>query len=481
MYLGSETNNNDQHSTSNYSSKSPVIAPRNLALNNGCRGWWCRGEWWNYNNNLTMSTSANNYQTSTSSRRSTNANRDATSSPAQLSSPLSPRLPVAPTTPSRSQASSRSKYRPTSTSTSVAMDDRFDAVTTEVPTEWGNITGETNSPNAKKDYEESITGYQNYVNEMERMLGGEVDLQVTSIRGSSDQHVGSPNVGRRLIPKQSHESGSRLGHTRGASGGGGGGGSMMSHSSSRRNLGAYASMENIRQVSGRKASIELVEHKIMEDGPSRTISLWRERVAQSGVEREDEIQPDFTGSHVHRHKPSGSTNSPKRMVDEFGRARGYSMSSLNGNRSREAPINGNGDYQRSEYMVSYKHARKGSGGSKAMYPPSELGYGSRQDGHGRTSNMASPRVQAMTNHNRSLSPQVRRSSGRSDYERSEYMITFPNTPPHSQGSSSGRQGHMVIHDNPSSPIPTRTYIPIDAADGGSMARSTGSSVETRHI
>ena len=41
--------------------------------------------------------------------------------------------------------------------------------------------------------------------------------------------------------------------------------------------------ENARQVSGKKGLIELVEQRVLEDTPARTISLWRERVAQSSV------------------------------------------------------------------------------------------------------------------------------------------------------------------------------------------------------
>ena len=56
----------------------------------------------------------------------------------------------------------------------MALDDRFDAMTTEVPTEFPSEWNEEdrNRHGVRRDYEESISGYRNYVTEMERMLGG---------------------------------------------------------------------------------------------------------------------------------------------------------------------------------------------------------------------------------------------------------------------------------------------------------------------
>ena len=59
-------------------------------------------------------------------------------------------------------------------------------------------------------------------------------------------------------------------------------GTEASEGGRRQGAASYASGENVRHVTGRRGRVELVEHKIMEDGPERTISLWRERVAQSG-------------------------------------------------------------------------------------------------------------------------------------------------------------------------------------------------------
>ena len=95
------------------------------------------------------------------------------------------------------------------------------------------------------------------------------------------------------------------------------------------------SIDNVRQVSGRRASMELVEHRVMEDGPQRTISLWREKVAQSslggsGSRGEDEGRSEV-GSHSHGHShrrmPSGESYGSR----EYSRTRtdvGYERSEV---------------------------------------------------------------------------------------------------------------------------------------------------------
>lgn len=140
--------------------------------------------------------------------------------------------------------------------------DNFDTPTTEAQTDW-NTTGIEGVEG--RDYSVSVSGYRNYVNEMERMLGGEVDVQLDSV---TTPRNGAENSRRRdrevRYPPESVY------------------GTEASASGRRPGLGSYASMDNVRHVSGRRGRVELVEHKIMEDGPERTISLWRERVAQSG-------------------------------------------------------------------------------------------------------------------------------------------------------------------------------------------------------
>lgn len=234
--------------------------------------------------------------------------------------------------------SGSSRRRPPPPPTSVALDDRFDAMTTEVPTEWGvRHVGDGHG----RDYEESISGYQNYVNEMERMLGGEVDLQVTNTRNST-----ASVTMRKIQPRRSESSRTMNASTGVMSPGGDGKG--------RRGLGGVANIENVRQVTGRKGAVELVEHKIMEDNHQRTISLWRERVAQSNASRsaEDEVQSEINGP-THRRINSGDARSPRRMMSEdfrgSGRARGDSVGHRGGIKSKDTQRVG--DYERSEVRV----------------------------------------------------------------------------------------------------------------------------------
>jgi len=331
------------------------------------------------------------------------------------------------------QSSSR---RPPAPPTSVALDDRFDAMTTEVPTEFPtewNDDHERGGP--RRDYEESVSGYRNYVTEMERMLGGEVDLQVTSRRDST------ASVTTRRVRRNSPET-------------------LRSPGRSRLGMGQFGSMDNIRQVSGRRASMELVEHRVMEDGPQRTISLWREKVAQSslsGSKAEDDMRSEVD-NHVHRRVPSGESYGSRRNA-----------------RSRA-----DSGYERSEYMVAMK-PRKGGGMPRIPHPPSEIAEATPYAGSVRHSSSnvgASPRMQTI-DRIRPASPAVRRGSiGHSSYERSEHMITFPNTPPYSNGSgrSSGSPtGQMAVQQRSMSPLRTRTYVPIDGGDDASVSKATTTS------
>lgn len=179
-------------------------------------------------------------------------------------------------------------------------------MTTEVPTEW-NVGGNG------RDYDESISGYQNYVNEMERMLGAQVELEEERVRDN----------GASVITRRVHRTSASPEANRSPLGGGGGG---------RRNLSNYASMDNMRQVSGRKASVELVEHRILEEGPHKSISLWRERVARSSAVEENGRYMDDgrseTNSHAHRRVPS-VISQPRRggYIPEYNRQRAESIAS----------------------------------------------------------------------------------------------------------------------------------------------------------
>ena len=157
-------------------------------------------------------------------------------------------------------------------------------------------------------------------------------------------------------------------------------------------------------------------------------------------------------------------------------------------------------------MVAMK-PRKVGGIPRIAHPPSELGEAVPYASSGRHSGSntgASPRMQTI-DRVRPASPAVRRGSvGNSSYERSEvrsktfvvkivfieragwrcqHMITFPNTPPYSNGSgrSSGSatgHGQATLQQRSMSPLRTRTYVPIEAGDESSITKATTlSSVE----
>lgn len=159
-------------------------------------------------------------------------------------------------------------------------------------------------------------------------------------------------------------------------------------------------------------------------------------------------------------------------------------------------------------MVAMK-PRKSNGAPRIAHPASEVAQAVPYAGSGRHSGSnvgASPRMQTI-DRMRPGSGSVRRGSiGHSSYERSEvrsktfvvkivfieraawhrprqHMITFPNTPPYSNGSgrSSGSptgHGQAALQQRSMSPLRTRTYVPLEGGDNGSMAKvTTSSSVE----
>ncbi len=215
------------------------------------------------------------------------------------------------------------------------LTDGFDAITTEAPTDW-NTTGIEGVEG--RDYSVSVSGYRNYVNEMERMLGGEVDVQLNSVSGARDGGRGS--VRRERVRDVKSPSESVRGTDAGASG-------------RRPGLGSYASIDNARHVTGRKGRMELVEHKIMEDGPERTISLWRERVAQSGDggSRFEGESNRAEASHSRAHRRAASEIHGSRVPEEYrggNRGPGQSSSSFGPGRNKETSRDSNGGYERTE-------------------------------------------------------------------------------------------------------------------------------------
>jgi len=242
-------------------------------------------------------------------------------------------------------------------------------------------------------------------------------------------------------------------------------------SPSNRSMVGYASVDT-RKVHGKKASMELVEHRIMEDGPQRTVSLWRERVARStgGSIVDDDARSD-ANSHAHRRMPVDSRGTRRMPNDQLRRPRDIN------NRSQEISKMGSvgtGAYERTEYMVAYHKPRKSGDGHRPMYPPSDRGPMSPLVNNApqspKTSNVGS------------LSPTLRRTNGRPSYDRNGYGITYPNTPPYSQGSSPSRSSPTAHRtppvQRPSSPLQARTYVPLDMADDSSVTKAgSASSVE----
>ena len=123
----------------------------------------------------------------------------------------------------------------------------------------------------------------------------------------------------------------------------------------RPGLGSYASLDNVRHVSGRRGRVELVEHKIMEDGPERTISLWRERVAQSGdgSSRYGDVSARGESVHGRGHRRVISAEEyyggrPDTRYAGGSRGQGQSSTNYIPRKSKEVPRDSHGDYERTE-------------------------------------------------------------------------------------------------------------------------------------
>ena len=286
--------------------------------------------------------------------------------------------------------------------TSIPIDDNFDAYTTEVPTEW--VVGdhehdrEHDQDCAEYDRDESVSGYRNYVQEMERMLSGQME---SAARAQERRHQQYRDRDRDLGQQQQMQETTRAQAP-----------TLRRSSTSisesvrgspriaRRSLGNPVSPsllpppqpspspplpppENARQVSGKKGLIELVEQRVLEDTPARTISLWRERVAQSSAggsaygagdemrsEVDSHVRTHGNGNgnghgHGHRRVPSASVASDarlRRVVSEHARyassvdgSQGVKHGNGNGNGSVRGTDNGKAgraSYERSEVRRS---------------------------------------------------------------------------------------------------------------------------------
>lgn len=318
------------------------------------------------------------------------------------------------------QRSARRLPRPP---TSVALDDNFDAMTTEAPTEWnfGVIR-------RGRDYEESISGYQNYVNEMERKLSGE-DQREREVAEKKAAAEALKRANRNIY-------GSELG--RGSQRGG-----------------RAATPENARKVSGRQGKMELVESRVVEDGPNRTISLWRERVAESSSDGNPLEDDMLSGANPHTHRRVSSENVQTKRIISDGLGGVSSVSRGDSRRGLEMQKAGISSYERSEYMVAYHQPTKG-GYPIPMYEntlpmlASGMGYAPMSP---KSSQIGS----------RATLPGRRRASGRLSLDRTEFIMSYPQTPPRSGGSEESLTSPKPLQRQ-MSPANTRLSIPIDMGD-----------------
>ncbi|KAI0632265.1 hypothetical protein C8Q77DRAFT_1158915 [Trametes polyzona] len=450
--------------------------------------------------------------------------------------------------------------------TSIPLDDNFDAPTTAAPTEWGRFSPsppppqtQTHSRPARSaqpghragpvevpgpgpghragdghpEYDESVTGYENYVVEMELMLEGQMEgaaraqerireavrerereLQlerqrqqehdrmwerldppppppphppphshsrarhrrksVTSASASVNMHM-NVNTNAANMAAVGRRTGTspvalrRIDTTAGTGTGSTSGRRSLAPMSpppakARQQPEPAPPPENTRQVSGKKGRLELVEQRVLEDTATRTISLWRERVAASSVGgggggestvdapapgsrtelREGGADGDGrseVGSHIHRRVPSASINGDQRMrrvVSDHARYAGSVQGSKNG--SGKQP---RGTYERSEYIVSY--------GNKGVLQEVVSPSADEKTGVVPGRDLRTP-SSPTTNTNKSYydrpppSPTLRRHAARKSLDRSEYLVSYPNTPPltGSQTSSGSptRKGHL---------------------------------------
>ncbi|KAI0927005.1 hypothetical protein AcW1_007631 [Taiwanofungus camphoratus] len=300
----------------------------------------------------------------------------------------------------------RSARRPPPPPTSIALDDSFDAVTTEAPTEWNVGVVYRN-----RDYEESISGYQNYVNEMERKLSGEDDFHAIDSRRNSN-----------MLAHADKNVYSESGRSPRATGG-------------RRSLGSLEPPDNARKVSGRKGKVELVEQKVMEDGPLRTISLWRERVAESSggsSHLEDDVRSE-TNNQAYGMSPSDDSRA-RRVVSDGHGSNSYPAPKGGNSNGMEILRTGKASYQRSEYMVAYHQPTK-NGFPLPIYAMSESGKSVPLGGTGVKLDSSGPRVQRISQ-KPGIPPKTKRPLEKLSRERDKYMVAYPLTPPRSSGSTS---------------------------------------------
>ncbi|KAI0086970.1 hypothetical protein BDY19DRAFT_319308 [Irpex rosettiformis] len=333
-----------------------------------------------------------------------------------------------------------SKFR--DTLTSIPLTDGFDAPT-EAPTVW-NTTGIEGVEG--RDYEISITGYQNYVAEMERMLSDQENIAITPNQ-PVEPYYPEREPGVALSVRGFGMGGRNKGHNR----------------SPRRDS------NGSQEVSSQNARAELVEHRVVEDGPKRTISLWREQVAASTskedlpsteqpVPRSEPLQESHTGRYV-----SNRNGGPSSGSGSAGPGNGASKRS------------GTDGYERTEYIISYQKPSRADA-SRRLYTPSAQHSGSPS---GRRGSIASQQHSAQRSGSSGpISPTSRKGPVPPYEQRTEYMVSYLHTPPHSNDSRSSTKRNSHPPPNPSrSPIQTRKHIPIGSSTPSSSVKSALTSVE----
>ncbi|KAJ8483386.1 hypothetical protein ONZ51_g4732 [Trametes cubensis] len=210
--------------------------------------------------------------------------------------------------------------------------------------------------------------------------------------------------------------------------------------------------ENARQVSGKKGRLELVEQRVLEDSATRTISLWRERVAassaggDSNVDSREREQPNGDGrSEVG--EPYASADALW-LLGQRGPApeEGHSVKGADKGKA------GRASYERSEYLVSYHNTK--SGIPKELFSPrSEMGGSGVPARELRTP--SSPTTNKTYFEKAPSSPSLRRHAARRSLDRSEppYFMAYPQTPPltGSQASSGSPTGKHALPTHAHSP------------------------------
>ncbi|KIP06843.1 hypothetical protein PHLGIDRAFT_444326 [Phlebiopsis gigantea 11061_1 CR5-6] len=282
-----------------------------------------------------------------------------------------------------------------------------------------------------RDYEISVSGYRNYVHEMERMLDEEAD----SVR-SLPRREPLRRAETRTSSVQNSEAG-------------------LGGSSRPRGLRAYASRDDLRPPAARNEAAGVVQDSVLEDGPSRTISMWRERVAQS--QSSDERPPAARGpGPLHRRQPSSDAlhAPPSRSTERSSGCESKSKSKSKGS---------SGDYERTEYIISYQQPGRNGPVTQQVYTASEVGLTSprsRRRGSSGSKQHASPR----------------RSAAKA-YEHTESVMTYLHTPPHSQNSSRSSPKSLVAPPPkpPPSPPHNGASVPVPVHDTGGPPRVAASS------